>query len=119
MSKKFKYLRNEAVNSCNILINLINIFDKRGVENFLKSWEEIPYLLERPSTVSELKHNFTPICVILKSTPNFLLKLNEKNIILDFKKSLSSIGLTKIMEVDDEAVFDTDSFIQDIIYLCN
>jgi hypothetical protein len=119
MSKKFKYLRNEAVISCNVLINLINIYDKRGLENFLKSWEEIPYLFERPTTVSELNLSFTPICVILKSTQNFLLKLNEKNIILDFKKSLLSIGLSKIMEVEDEAHLDTDSFLQDIIYLCN
>ena len=119
MSKKFKFLRNEAVKSSWVMINIINIYDNRGIENFSKSWEEILSIVERPTTLSDLQRDIIPICVIIKSTSNFLLKLNENELIENLKKLITSKGITKIMEIDDDTNFDADSFIQDIIFLCN
>lgn len=119
MSQKFKFLRNECVTSSWVLINILNVYDKRGIEFFFKSWEEISALKERPTTISELHKEIVPICVIIKSTPNFLMKLSESELLDNLKTSLSSKGLNKIMEIEDEINFDLDSFIQDVLFLCN
>jgi hypothetical protein len=120
LSKKFKFLRNEAISSSEVLISIINIFDKRGVENFIKNFEEIRQQAlqnqQGQGQQNSLNTSSTKqICILIKSTSNFLAKITEKQVLENIKLELGNLGIKKFLEVEDESSLDLDSIINEII----
>jgi hypothetical protein len=120
LSKKFKFLRNEAISSSEVLISIINIFDKRGVENFIKNFEEIrQQALQNQQGLGQQNSLNTSstkqICILIKSTSNFLAKITEKQVLENIKLELGNLGIKKFLEVEDESSLDLDSIINEII----
>jgi len=54
------------------------------------------------------------ICVMLKITNNFLIKITEKNIVEQIKKEITELGIKKFIEIDDEKI-DTNSLLFEFI----
>lgn len=112
LSKKFKYLRNEAVVNSEKLVLVLNVYDKRGIENFKSINEEIKTALSKKKEIT----NVTTICILLKITSNFLLKINEKKVLENLKKDLINLGIKNIIELEEENIKDINSLIEEIIF---
>ncbi len=44
------------------------------------------------------------ICILIKVTNNFLVKINGKTIVESIKKEFGSLGVKKFIEVEDDKV---------------
>lgn len=96
VSKKFSYLKNQSIADSQILLFVLNIFDKKSVENLKKIFEDI-------SQNQSLKFQGKIIkFLIIKSTDNFLLKLSEDTYIKNIKKDLEE--LTKSYNINTEQI---------------
>lgn len=117
LSKKFKFLRNETIFSSQILISIINIFDKRGVENLIKIFEEIRQESLKSQKVSKNSSNNSTkqFCILVKSTPNFLSKLTESYVLENIKLEIGNLGINNFLEIEDESSLDVDSIINEVI----
>lgn len=117
LSKKFKFLRNETIFSSQILISIINIFDKRGVENLIKIFEEIRQESLKSHKVSQNSSNNSTkhFCILVKSTPNFLSKLTESYLLENIKLEIGNLGIKNFLEIEDESSLDVDSIINEVI----
>jgi hypothetical protein len=119
LSKKFKFLRNETINSSGILVSIINIFDKRGLDNFIKNFEEIREQSIQSQKVSQNSsiNSAIQICILIKSTSNFLAKLTESYVLDNIKLEIGNLGIKNFLEVEDESSLDIESIINEIIHI--
>lgn len=109
MSKKFKYLKEEAISSSDYLIIIINIFDKHCLENlkaFIEEYSVDQEVANKPTEERDLDYESPQIStivnkklriVLIKSTNNFLLKLTENTAMATMKKNVEEV-LSKVKE---------------------
>jgi hypothetical protein len=115
MSKKFKYLRTEAIFFADVIIILINIFDKRGVENIKTLVEEVHTSLNNLNNSSSSNKKKKLLALLLKNTNNFLEKLREGQILNNVKKELSNANITNYIELEEDYSNDLDSLTMSLL----
>ena len=104
-----------------VLILVINIFDKRALENFNKNFDELKLQINNRVLSNNLTNSFYKkkesnlICLLLKSTSNFLAKITEKQNLENLKLEISNLGIKNYIEIEDETLFDIECLINDII----
>lgn len=133
LSKKFKYLRTEAINSALTLLILINIYDKKCLSNLKEIIDEVSSkgtntqgnnanINYQNSASSGNKNrqmnNKNIVIVLLKTTNNFLMKITERQNVINAKEEIEVIlnGLkVKIVEIDIDEINDVNHALVDLI----
>lgn len=114
LTKKFKYLRNEAVLSADKLIFVVNIFDKRGIDNFKLVYDDA--IKQKNNLNSNSQKKSEVICIMLKITSNFLIKINEAQISENIKKELYQLGIKNYIELEEENITNINSLLNEFIF---
>ena len=120
-------MKSEAIAYADTLLLIINIYDKRTIDNIKAFIEEINSLLNNISTntnannttqsiISNNKNKkLNCICLLLSCTNNFLDKLTEKKITDILKRELNSFGITRFLEINDIAISEMENFLNELI----
>jgi len=115
LSSKFKYLKTEACNLSDVIVLVLNIYDKKALENFKMTFAEVKTTLEDSNSSKK-----QIITVLLKSTSNFLLKISENKIIENFKSEIEPFNLcNKMIEIEEPTSLDKEKIFKEIINLSN
>lgn len=131
LSKKFKYLRSEAMNSSLTFLILVNIYDKKCLNNLKEIIDEVSlkginnnsYLninYQNTSSLNnqQINNNKNIVIVLLKTTDNFLLKITEKQNVINTKSEIENIlnGFKiKIVEIDIDEITNINHTLLDLI----
>jgi hypothetical protein len=117
LSKKFTYLKDEAISMSDILLIIINIFDKKCFDNLKILIDNINNLINKSNNNYQPQLRF----VLVKSTNNFLLKITESLSLTNAKNEINSIiaqipkANAKFVEVDIDEIKETNNLINVLI----
>ncbi len=113
LTSKFKYLKTEACNLSDVIVLILNIFDKKGLDNFKKTFAEKDSAFENNNSSKK-----SIVTILLKSTSNFLIKISENKILENFKSEIEPFNLgNKFIEIEEPSTLDTDKILNEIIRL--
>ncbi len=92
------------------------------MDNFKNIIEEVRAFISNTNTqnaeVNKNKkkenHKFEFICVLLKITNNFLIKISEKTIIENIRRDFNNMGIKKLIEIEEENI-NFDNLLFEII----
>lgn len=134
VSKKFKYLCEEAIENAEILLIVVNIFDKKCFDNLKLLINEIIKYgnnIQRNvndngnnigfNSTSEITLNKKIRFLLLKTTNNFLMKITEPSSLISAKTEITNLFKIiknlnyKFVEVDIDEIKETNNLLTEII----
>lgn len=134
VSKKFKYLCEEAIENAEILLIVVNIFDKKCFDNLKLLINEIIKYgnnMQRNvndngnnigfNSTSEITLNKKIRFLLLKTTNNFLMKITEPSSLISAKTEITNLFKIiknlnyKFVEVDIDEIKETNNLLTEII----
>lgn len=134
VSKKFRYLCEEAIENTEILLIVVNIFDKKCFDNLKLLINEIIKYgnnVQRNvndngnnigfNSTSEITLNKKIRFLLLKTTNNFLMKITESSSLISAKAEITNLFKIiknlnyKFVEVDIDEIKETNNLLTEII----
>ena len=119
LGKKFRYLKNECFSFGDILVIIINIYDKKYLEYLKVIIDELTKKLDNEGKNSEINKKI--VFLIIKTSNNFLLKLTENSALITAKQEISNLFNNikkfnpKYIDVDINEIDESNNLISDII----
>ena len=119
LGKKFRYLKNECFSFGEILVIIINIYDKKYLEYLKVIVDELTKKLDNEG--KNLEINKKIVFLIIKTSNNFLLKLTENSALITAKEEISNLFNhiknfnPKYIDVDINEIDESNNLISDII----
>lgn len=119
LGRKFRYLKNESFSFGEILVIIINIYDKKYLEYLKIIIDEIGKKLDNEGKKSEINKKI--VFLIIKSSNNFLLKLTENSALITAKEEISNLFSNikncnpKYIDVDINEIEESNNLITEII----
>ena len=119
LGRKFRYLKNESFSFGEILVIIINIYDKKYFEYLKIIIDEIGKKLDNEGKNSEINKKI--VFLIIKSSNNFLLKLTENSALITAKEEISNLFSNiknfnpKYIDVDINEIEESNNLITEII----
>lgn len=119
LGKKFRYLKNECFSFGDILVIIINIYDKKYLEYLKVIIDELTKKLDNEGKNSEINKKI--VFLIIKTSNNFLLKLTENSALITAKEEISNLFNNikkfnpKYIDVDINEIDESNNLISDII----
>ena len=121
LGRKFRYLKNECLSFGEILVIIINIYDKRYLEYLKISSDELAKKSDNEGKNTEINKKI--VFLIIKTSNNFLLKLTENSALITAKEEISNLFNNinlfnpKDIDIDINDIDDSNNLISDIISL--
>ena len=119
LGRKFRYLKNECLSFGEILVIIINIYDKRYLEYLKIIIDELAKKLDNEGKNTEINKKI--VLLIIKTSNNFLLKLTENSALITAKEEISNLFNNikkfnpKYIDVDINEIDESNNLISDII----
>ena len=119
LGKKFRYLKNECLSFGEILVIIINIYDKRYLEYLKIIIDELAKKLDNEGKNTEINKKI--VFLIIKTSNNFLLKLTENSALITAKEEISNLFNNiknfnpKYIDIDINEIDESNNLISDII----
>ena len=89
LGRKFRYLKNECLSFGEILVIIINIYDKRYLEYLKVIIDESAKKSDNEGKNTEINKKI--VFLIIKTSNNFLLKLTENSALITAKEEISNL----------------------------
>ena len=89
LGRKFRYLKNECLSFGEILVIIINIYDKRYLKYLKIIIDELAKKLDNEGKNTEINKKI--VFLIIKTSNNFLLKLTENSALITAKEEISNL----------------------------
>ena len=119
LGRKFRYLKNECLSFGEILVIIINIYDKRYLEYLKIIIDELAKKLDNEGKNTEINKKI--VFLIIKTSNNFLLKLTENSALITAKEEISNLFNNiknfnpKYIDIDINEIDESNNLISDII----
>ena len=119
LGRKFRYLKNECLSFGEILVIIINIYDKRYLEYLKVIIDESAKKSDNEGKNTEINKKI--VFLIIKTSNNFLLKLTENSALITAKEEISNLFNNiknfnpKYIDVDINEIDESNNLISDII----
>ena len=119
LGRKFRYLKNECLSFGEILVIIINIYDKRYLEYLKIIIDELAKKLDNEGKNTEINKKI--VLLIIKTSNNFLLKLTENSALITAKEEISNLFNNiknfnpKYIDIDINEIDESNNLISDII----
>jgi hypothetical protein len=119
LGRKFRYLKNECLSFGEILVIIINIYDKRYLKYLKIIIDELDKKLDNKGKNTEINKKI--VFLIIKTSNNFLLKLTENSALITAKEEISNLFNNiknfnpKYIDIDINEIDESNNLISDII----
>jgi len=119
LGRKFRYLKNECLSFGEILVIIINIYDKRYLEYLKVIIDESAKKSDNEGKNTEINKKI--VFLFIKTSNNFLLKLTENSALITAKEEISNLFNNiknfnpKYIDIDINEIDESNNLISDII----